>query len=106
MVNKKTTNKKNKSPMTIMFMLFSLMLIPELAHAAGGGDPLSRALDWAVELLTSGLARSAAILAIAVLGYMAWAGRLAPRLVGGVIVGIVFVFGGATLVDLIVAAVR
>ncbi|PHM51281.1 TrbC/VirB2 family protein [Xenorhabdus sp. KK7.4] len=104
MVNTKTTNK-NKSFMAVVFMLCSLMFIPELAHAAGG-DPISRGLNWAVELLTTGLARSAAILSIAVLGYMAWAGHLTGRIVGFAILGIVFVFGGASIVDLIIAAVR
>ncbi|EKO4043359.1 TrbC/VirB2 family protein [Salmonella enterica] len=95
---------KFRQVMATTWLLCGLMLMPELAHAAGG-DPISRGLQWLVDLLTTGIARSAAILAIVVLGYLAWAGRLAARHAGFGIGGIVLVFGAASIVDAIIAAV-
>lgn len=47
-----------------------------------------------------------AILAIVTMGYLAFAGKLAVELVGKFILGIVLIFGGAAIVDLIIAAAR
>lgn len=79
MVNKKAKMverdvSKFRQVMATTWLLGGLMLMPELAHAAS--DPISNGLEWLVDLLTTGIARSAAILAIVVLGYMAWADRL------------------------------
>lgn len=95
---------KHRDDIKFLF-LFSLFLIPATANAASG-NPIEEGLDWLVELLTSGLARSAAILAIAVLGYMAFAGKLTAQAAIYCIIGIVFIFGGATIVDLISARVK
>ncbi|WP_246029020.1 TrbC/VirB2 family protein [Parashewanella tropica] len=79
-----------------------LMLIPELAFA----DPISEGVDWVMQLLTNGIARSAAIIGIAILGYLAWFGRITGETCGKYIAGIVLVFGGSTIVDLIISAVK
>ncbi len=78
------------------------MLIPELAFA----DPISESVDWVMNLLTNGIARSAAIIGIAILGYLAWFGRITGETCGKYIAGIVLVFGGSTIVDLIISAVK
>ncbi|MCZ2719988.1 TrbC/VirB2 family protein [Erwinia amylovora] len=108
MVNKKAKMverdvSKFRQVMATTWLLGGLMLMPELAHAAS--DPISNGLEWLVDLLTTGIARSAAILAIVVLGYMAWAGRLSFRHAGFGIGGIVLVFGASSIADAIISAV-
>ncbi len=83
------------------FLLLFLFLVPELAFA----NPITEGVDWVMDLLTNGIARSAAIIGIAILGYLAWFGRITGETCGKYIAGIVLVFGGATIVDLIISAV-
>lgn len=78
-----------------------LLALPEVASAT----PILNAINWVEDLLTSGIARSAAILAIAAMGYLAWMGQITGAVCGKFIAGIVLIFGGATLVDLIIGAV-
>ncbi|ODX97207.1 type IV secretion protein [Vibrio parahaemolyticus] len=78
-----------------------MVMIPEIAMA----NPISDGVDWVLDLLTNGIARSLAIIGIVFLGYMAWAGRITGEACGKFVGGIVLVFGGATIVDLIIAAV-
>jgi type IV secretion system protein VirB2 len=86
-------------------------LLPDIALAAGGGGgvgggtPIESGLQWPVDLLTNGIARTVAILAIIGLGYFAWAGILTARHAGQAIGGIVLVFGASTLANLIISAV-
>ncbi|RLV59493.1 type IV secretion protein [Parashewanella curva] len=85
-----------------LFLFSILLLVPELAFA----DPISEGVDWVMQLLTNGIARSAAIIGIAILGYLAWFGRITGETCGKYIAGIVLVFGGSTIVDLIISAVK
>jgi type IV secretion system protein VirB2 len=79
--------------------ILALGALPELAHAAAG-DAITTILEKLVELLTSVWARSAAIIAVAILGYMAFVGRMSWFRAVQVILGIALVFGAATIVDL------
>lgn len=96
--------KEAKTKKTSKFILastfLSFILAPQLVFAAGG-NPILNGLNWLRDLLNSTLATSVAIVAITVLGYMAFAGRLAGDLVIRFIVGIILVFGGARIVALI-----
>ncbi len=85
-----------------LFLLLYLWLVPELAFA----NPITEGVDWVMDLLTNGIARSAAIIGIAILGYLAWFGRITGETCGKYIAGIVLVFGGTTIVDLIISAVK
>ncbi|MCB7519537.1 TrbC/VirB2 family protein [Escherichia coli] len=102
MANVKTFTRQIDST---TWLMLGLMMLPGLAHAAGG-DPINQGLQWLIDLLTSGIARSCAILAIAVLGYLAWAGRLQARNAGFAIGGIVLVFGAVSIADAIIAVVK
>jgi type IV secretion system protein VirB2 len=87
------------------FVFFlTILMIPNIAMAAGG-NPIENGVDWVMTLLTSGIARSAAIIGCAGLGFLAWAGRITAEMCLKFVIGIVFVFGGATIVDLISGAV-
>lgn len=92
---------KFRQIMANLWLLIFIALIPEVAMA----NPIEDGVDWLLELLTNGIARSVAIIGIAILGYMAWAGRITGEACGKYIAGIVLVFGGATIVDLLIAAV-
>ena len=82
----------------------ALMVVPQIALATAT-SPVENAIDWLLDLLTNGIARTVAILAIVILGYLSWFGKMEPKLVGTFILGLVFIFGGAAIVDLIIAAV-
>ncbi|GFO76741.1 type IV secretion system protein VirB2 [Bathymodiolus platifrons methanotrophic gill symbiont] len=96
--NINTTKKGNKVNIFLLGSLFALALMPEIALASTGSNPILNGLNWLRDLLNSTLATSVAIVAITVLGYMAFAGRLAGDLVLRFIVGIVLVFGGARII--------
>ena len=88
--------------MAQLWLLFLLFLFPEIAFA----DPITEGVNWVMDLLTNGIARSAAVIGIAILGYLAWFGRITGETCGKYIAGIVLVFGGTTIVDMIISAVK
>lgn len=85
----------------ILILALCLALVPSLAFAG----PIEEGVDWLLDLLTNGIARSLAIIGIVALGYMAWAGKLTWGRAGQWIGGIVLVFGGASIADIVIAAV-
>lgn len=95
--------KKKGSLLKPALIILSLSLFAPAAMAAG--TPVEDAIEWVLDLLTNGIARSLAIIAIVVMGFLAFAGRLDGGFVGKFIVGMVLVFGGATLVDLLIGTV-
>ncbi|MBM7074260.1 TrbC/VirB2 family protein [Shewanella sp. 202IG2-18] len=84
-----------------LWLLLFLFLTPEIAFA----NPITERVNWVMDLLTNGIARSAAVIGIAILGYLAWFGRITGETCGKYIAGIVLVFGGTTIVDMIISAV-
>lgn len=67
--------------------------------------PLENIADFLVSFLTGAFARSVAIIAVAVLGYLGLTGRLRWGVAGSVIAGIAIIFGAATIVDAISGSV-
>ena len=67
--------------------------------------PLENVVDFLVNFLTGAFARSIAIIAVAVLGYLGLTGRLRWGIAGSVILGIALIFGAATIVDAISGSV-
>ena len=67
--------------------------------------PLENVVDFLVNFLTGAFARSVAIIAVAVLGYLGLSGRLRWGIAGSVIAGIALIFGAATIVDAVSGAV-
>lgn len=76
-----------------LLRLVCVALVPSLAHAG----PIENGVDWLLDLLTNGMARSVAIIALAILGCMAFAGKLTLEAAVKFMAGIVLIFGGATL---------
>lgn len=84
-------------------LTLALLLIEPAA--AQGLEPLENITDFFVGFLTGSFARSVAIIAVAVLGYLGLSGRLRWAIAGSVIVGIALIFGAAAIVDSIQGAV-
>jgi len=76
--------------------------LPALAQELA---PLENVVDFLVSFLTGAFARSIAIIAVAVLGYLGLTGRLRWGIAGSVILGIALIFGAATIVDAISGSV-
>ena len=55
--------------------------------------PLENVVDFLVDFLTGAFARSVAIIAVAVMGYLGLTGRLRWGVAGSIIVGIALIFG-------------
>ena len=77
------------------------VLLPDLAVAA----PWDSMATQVLAMFTGGLARTIAILAVIACGIAAIAGKLSWDWVIKIIVGIVLIFGAATIVDYLIAAV-
>lgn len=73
-----------------------LAAVPALAQELA---PLENLADFIVAFMTGAFARSIAIIAVAVLGFMGLTGRLRWGIAGSVIGGIALIFGAATIVD-------
>ena len=81
-----------------MLLLVAVMaLMPSIASAAPWDTMATNILG----IFTGGLARTIAILAVIALGIGAMAGKLAWDTAIKVILGIVLIFGSATIVDLL-----
>lgn len=78
---------------------FILALLSAQAHAQVGGDPITRLLTKAVDMLTNQWAVASAIITIAVLGYRMKYGLMDKRKALYSIIGIVVVFGAVLIVD-------
>ncbi len=100
-MEKTTKNQASKTSTIVLLMAICFALLPSLAFAG----PIEDGVDWVLDLLTNGIARALAIIGIVVLGYRAWAGFLTWGKAGQWIGGIVLVFGGAAITDLLIGAV-
>ncbi|MDP2027516.1 TrbC/VirB2 family protein [Sulfuriferula sp.] len=78
----------------------SVAMLPAIAFAA----PWDSVADNVLAIFTGGLTRTIAIIAVIALGIAAMAGKLSWDWVIKIVIGIVFIFGGAAIVDYIIAA--
>ncbi len=96
--------KRETSQKTIFWLLSAFvalsMFFPEFAFA----EPWDSAAKKIVEIFTGGLARTLAIIAVIACGIMAIAGRLSWDWAIKIIIGIVLIFGAATIVDYLISA--
>lgn len=77
-----------------------VLFIPELAMA----EPWDDVADDVLAIFTGGLTRTLAIIAIIVAGVMAMFGKMQWQWVINITIGILLIFGGATIVDYIINA--
>lgn len=100
--NHKATKAQSRRTMAFL-ALFSILAVgvsPEAAMAA----PWDTAAKSILDIFTSGLTRTIAIIAMIALGIAALAGKLSWDWAIKVIIGIVLIFGSAAIVDYIIAA--
>lgn len=90
---------------TLNLVLFTLLLALASFPAAAQSTPFQGPIDWLIDVLTGAFARSAAVLVIVVSGYAAWIGKMSWNMAGRIIGGVVLIFGGATIADLIIGEV-
>ena len=80
--------------------LAALAASPAFAQVAdpAGSSPLLASLDWVKNTLLGNLATTAAVIAVAVIGYLMLTGRFEWRRGLVVLVGIFVIFGAVTIV--------
>ena len=96
---KREISQKTVFWLLLVFVILSIFL-PEFAFA----EPWDNAAQKVVDIFTGGLARLLAIIAIIACGIMALFGRLSWDWAIKIIVGIVLIFGSATIIDYLIAA--
>lgn len=102
-------NRNDQAPTLLagpaLFAFAAITFIIEPAFAQGELEPLVNLADFVVGFLTGNFARSVAIIAVAVFGYLGLTGRLRWSVAGSIIAGIALIFGAATIVDAISGSV-
>jgi type IV secretory pathway VirB2 component (pilin) len=95
--------EKRHAPLTFLSVgvLVILALMPEIAMAA----PWDGAATKVLEIFTSGLVRTLAIIAVIACGLAAFGGKLSWDWAIKIIVGIVLTFGATSIVDYVIAGV-
>jgi type IV secretion system protein VirB2 len=80
---------------------FALAATPALAQATAVGGNLGSFIQNIIDLMNSGIVRGLAILAVIVTGAGWMFGHLDFRRAATVVMGIIVIFGAATIVDVI-----
>lgn len=82
--------------------ILALALTPSAAQAQNfdpqGSDPIVSALGWLQSTLLGSIATTAAIIAVAAIGFMMLTGRLNWRFGATVVVGVFIIFGAGSIV--------
>jgi len=99
----KSKEKENRQAAKFTLFMFCALAIftPQFAMA----NPWDGAADWVLGVLNGGLTRTIAIICVMACGIAAWAGKLSIDWAVKIVVGLVFVFGSAAIVDAIIGAV-
>jgi len=94
---------ENRQAFKFAMAMFCALAIftPQFAMA----NPWDNAADWVLSVLNGGLTRTIAIICVIACGIAAWAGKLSIDWAVKIVVGLVFVFGSAAIVDAIITAV-
>jgi type IV secretory pathway VirB2 component (pilin) len=79
-------------------------VVPGIALAGGGSGPWDTMGSQVLAIFTGGLTRTIAIISVIACGIAAMAGKLSWDWAIKIIVGIVLIFGGAAIVDYLIAA--
>jgi type IV secretory pathway VirB2 component (pilin) len=69
-------------------------------------QPVNDVAEYVQGFLTGRLATSLAVIAVAVVGYLFWAGQIASQAALAVVAGIALVFGSAQIVAILEAVAR
>jgi type IV secretion system protein VirB2 len=93
-------------PVLIAGLAIALVAIadPALAQTTTSGTSIGTFVQNVINLLNNGVTRGLAIIAIIATGIAWMLGHLDLRRAGAVVLGIIVIFGAATIVDLITGA--
>ena len=95
----KNEHKKQLEKLMILLAMGAVWVIPETAMAAPWDSTATKILD----IFTGGLTRTIAIISVIACGIAAIAGKLSWDWAIKIIVGIILIFGAASIVDYIIA---
>jgi type IV secretion system protein VirB2 len=95
----KNEDKKRLEKLLILLAIGAVWVIPETALAAPWDSTATKILD----IFTGGLTRTIAIISVIACGIAAIAGKLSWDWAIKIIVGIILIFGAASIVDYIIA---
>jgi type IV secretion system protein VirB2 len=94
-------NRSHNAYVLLLTAVASAAATPAFAQASGVGGDIGAFIQNIIDLLSSGIVRGLAILAVIATGIAWMFGHLDLRRAGTVIVGIIVIFGAATIVDMI-----
>jgi type IV secretion system protein VirB2 len=86
-----------------------VLLVAALAAQVGHAQdlaPINNVSEYIQNFMTGRLATSLAVIAVAVVGYLFWSGRVAAQAALSVVVGIAIVFGSVQIVSILEAVAR
>ncbi|MEY3200728.1 MAG: hypothetical protein RIR70_278, partial [Pseudomonadota bacterium] len=92
-------HKQMATPLMLALAAGALSLIPEIAMAA----PWDSTAAQVLAIFTGGLTRTLAIIAVIACGIAAMVGKLSWEWAIKIVVGIVLIFGSASIVDFVIA---
>ena len=95
----KNERKRLLEKLMILLAFAAVLMIPETAMAAPWDSTATKILD----IFTGGLTRTIAIISVIACGIAAIAGKLSWDWAIKIIVGIILIFGAASIVDYIIA---
>jgi len=95
----KNEHKRLLEKLMILLAMGAVLMIPETAMAAPWDSTATKILD----IFTGGLTRTIAIISVIACGIAAIAGKLSWDWAIKIIVGIILIFGAASIVDYIIA---
>jgi len=89
-------------PSNILGLLLAMAAGPALAQSTAanpaGSEPINAALEWVQGTLLGNLATTAAVIAVAVVGFLMLTGRIEWRRGLVVVIGCFIIFGAAAIV--------
>jgi len=89
-------------PSPTLGLLLAMAATPALAQSAAanpaGSEPINAALEWVQGTLLGNIATSAAVIAVAVVGFLMLTGRIEWRRGLVVVIGCFIIFGAAAIV--------
>lgn len=101
-MNQLTQRQQNLQTIKLIALCIGLFMafMPEIAFAS----PWDGAANKVLEIFTGGLTRTIAIIAVIACGIAALAGKLSWDWAIKIIIGIVLIFGAASIVDYVISA--
>ena len=90
---------KSRAPLALALLAYAGAAHAQPGNDPAGSSPLIAALDWVQGTLLGNLATSAAVIAVAVVGFMMLTGRIEWRRGLTVVFGCFIIFGAVAIVS-------